>query len=223
MTGRATASIQNIGIASTNIPRECLMIRVKRKPKSFDVIDVLTDLFILRGLPAYISSDNGPEFVAEAVRDWISVVGAKTASDASIGQPSSRHIPSASGRTSPRSRQSGGSRLQSSSPGCAEHQPWRTCEAISSGLWFLLDIVVLPESNNSWMDHFNEGGSALTDLFLMRGVPVLHPLRQWPGVIAEAVRRWIMAVDAETANNEPVVPWENVYCESFNACFRDEI
>ena len=59
--------------------RECLMIRVKRKLNSFDVIDVLTDLFILRGPPAFIRSDNGPEFVAEAVRDWISAVGAKTA------------------------------------------------------------------------------------------------------------------------------------------------
>ena len=55
------------------------MIRVKRKLNSVDVIDVLTDLFILRGPPALIRSDNGPEFVAEAVRDWISAVGAKTA------------------------------------------------------------------------------------------------------------------------------------------------
>ena len=55
------------------------MIRVKRKLNSFDVIDVLTDLFILRGPPAFIRSDNGPEFVAKAVRDWISAVGAKTA------------------------------------------------------------------------------------------------------------------------------------------------
>ena len=59
--------------------RECLAIRVKRKLNSTDVIDVLTDLFILRGIPAYIRSDNGPEFIAEAVRNWIRAVGAKTA------------------------------------------------------------------------------------------------------------------------------------------------
>jgi len=59
--------------------RECLAIRVKRKLNSTDVIDVLTDLFILRGVPAYIRSDNGPEFVAQAVRNWINAVGAKTA------------------------------------------------------------------------------------------------------------------------------------------------
>ncbi|MDP6680655.1 MAG: IS3 family transposase [Pelagibacteraceae bacterium] len=59
--------------------RECLAIRVKRKLNSTDVIDTLTDLFILRGIPAYIRSDNGPEFVAQAVRDWIKAVGAKTA------------------------------------------------------------------------------------------------------------------------------------------------
>ena len=59
--------------------RESLAIRVRRKLSSADVIDVLTDLFILRGIPAYIRSDNGPEFVAEAVRGWIAAVGARTA------------------------------------------------------------------------------------------------------------------------------------------------
>ena len=59
--------------------RECLMIRVDRKLNSVDVIDVLTDMFILRGPPAFIRSDNGPEFVAEAVREWIAAVGARTA------------------------------------------------------------------------------------------------------------------------------------------------
>ena len=59
--------------------RECLAIRVKRKLNSTDVIDALTDLFILRGPPAFVRSDNGPEFVAQAVRDWIAAVGAKTA------------------------------------------------------------------------------------------------------------------------------------------------
>ena len=59
--------------------RECLTIWVKRKLNSTDVIDVLTDLFILRGIPAFIRSDNGSEFIAEAVRNWISAVGAKTA------------------------------------------------------------------------------------------------------------------------------------------------
>jgi hypothetical protein len=46
---------------------ECLAIRVARKLKAIDVIDVLSDLFILRGIPAHIRSDNGPEFV-KAVR-----------------------------------------------------------------------------------------------------------------------------------------------------------
>ena len=59
--------------------RECLTIRVARRLKAADVIDVLADLFIARGVPGYIRSDNGPEFVAMAVRAWISGVGAKTA------------------------------------------------------------------------------------------------------------------------------------------------
>jgi len=58
---------------------ECLAIRVQRQLKSVDVIDVLSDLFILRGVPGHIRSDNGAEFVAKAVQDWITAVGAKTA------------------------------------------------------------------------------------------------------------------------------------------------
>ena len=57
--------------------RGCLAMGVKRRLNSTDVLDVLTDLFIVRGVPAFIRSDNGPEFVAQAVRDWIEAVGAK--------------------------------------------------------------------------------------------------------------------------------------------------
>jgi transposase InsO family protein len=59
--------------------RECLAIRVDRKLKSTDVIDILSDLFILRGVPGHVRSDNGPEFIAKAVREWIAAVGARTA------------------------------------------------------------------------------------------------------------------------------------------------
>ena len=59
--------------------RETLMIRVDRKLNSTDVVDALTDLFILRRAPEYIRSDNGPEFIAQKVCDWIAAVGAKTA------------------------------------------------------------------------------------------------------------------------------------------------
>ena len=59
--------------------KEALMIRVNRKLNSVDVVDALTDLFILRGTPEFIRSDNGPEFIAEKVRSWIAAVGAKTA------------------------------------------------------------------------------------------------------------------------------------------------
>ena len=58
---------------------ECLAIRIDRKLRAIDVIDVLSDLFILRGVPEHIRSDNGPEFVAKAVQEWIGAVGAKTA------------------------------------------------------------------------------------------------------------------------------------------------
>ncbi len=50
-----------------------------RQLGSAEVIDVLTDLFIARGVPAHLRSDNGPEFVAKAVKGWIAGVGARTA------------------------------------------------------------------------------------------------------------------------------------------------
>ena len=59
--------------------RECLAIRADRKLNPQNVLDVLSDLFIIRGFPEYIRSDNGPEFVAKSVRNWITAVGAKTA------------------------------------------------------------------------------------------------------------------------------------------------
>jgi transposase InsO family protein len=59
--------------------RECLAIRIDRKLNSTDVIDALSDLFILRGVPGHVRSDNGPEFIAKAVREWIAAVGAKRA------------------------------------------------------------------------------------------------------------------------------------------------
>ena len=59
--------------------RESLAIRVARKLKATDVIEALCDLFVSRGVPAHIRSDNGPEFVAVALREWIAAVGAKTA------------------------------------------------------------------------------------------------------------------------------------------------
>jgi transposase InsO family protein len=66
-------------VARDEFSRECLAIKVDRKLNSTNVIDALTDLFIMRGSPAFIRSDNGPEFIAQAMRDWIAAVGAKTA------------------------------------------------------------------------------------------------------------------------------------------------
>ena len=58
--------------------RECLAIDVTRRMTSEDVLERLSDLFIHRGPPEYIRSDNGPEFTAHRVRDWLENVGVKT-------------------------------------------------------------------------------------------------------------------------------------------------
>ena len=58
--------------------RECLAMRVDRHISSQDVIDQLYELFLLRGVPEHIRSDNGPEFTAKRVRDWLAGLGVKT-------------------------------------------------------------------------------------------------------------------------------------------------
>jgi len=58
--------------------RECLAILVGRRLTSEDVIDQLFNLFILRGIPEHIRSDNGPEFTAKAIRKWLERLGVKT-------------------------------------------------------------------------------------------------------------------------------------------------
>ena len=51
--------------------RECLAIVVQRRIKSDDVLFCLTELFLKHGAPDYIRSDNGSEFTAQAVRQWL--------------------------------------------------------------------------------------------------------------------------------------------------------
>src|SRR5208337_635427 len=58
--------------------RECLAIDVARKLSADDVLERLTELFIMRGVPAYLRSDNGSEFTATAVREWLAKVGVST-------------------------------------------------------------------------------------------------------------------------------------------------
>jgi putative transposase len=58
--------------------RECLTITVARKITSHQVIEKLADLFIAKGIPEHIRSDNGPEFTAKAVRKWLERLGVVT-------------------------------------------------------------------------------------------------------------------------------------------------
>jgi len=51
--------------------RECLALEARRSFKSVDVIDVLRELLLIRGTPLHIRSDNGPEFIAHAIRSWL--------------------------------------------------------------------------------------------------------------------------------------------------------
>ncbi len=58
--------------------RECLSLRIGYSLKSDDVMDVLTDLFITRGIPDHIRSDNGAEFTSKAIQAWLPKLNVKT-------------------------------------------------------------------------------------------------------------------------------------------------
>jgi transposase InsO family protein len=58
--------------------RECLTIEVERSLTAQEVVGTLQYLFELRGAPEFLRSDNGPEFIAQAVRSWLSATGVGT-------------------------------------------------------------------------------------------------------------------------------------------------
>ena len=58
--------------------RECLALEVRRSFKSGDVIDVLKELFLIRGTPRHIRSDNGPEFIARQIGAWLGIAKVRT-------------------------------------------------------------------------------------------------------------------------------------------------
>ena len=56
----------------------CLALPVGRRLRSEDVLAPLAELFLARGPPAHIRSDNGPESIANAVQEWLVKLGVKT-------------------------------------------------------------------------------------------------------------------------------------------------
>lgn len=59
--------------------RRCLMIKVEHRLNSDDVIEALSDLFLINGTPDYIRSDNGSEFTAKILQNWLEKLKVKTA------------------------------------------------------------------------------------------------------------------------------------------------
>ena len=58
--------------------RQCMALKVARKIRAHDVLEVLADLFVRHGPPEYLRSDNGSEFTAKLVRRWLGRVGVET-------------------------------------------------------------------------------------------------------------------------------------------------
>jgi putative transposase len=58
--------------------RECLSIEVERSITAEDVVETLASLFRRRSEPSFIRSDNGPEFVAKAIKQWLEASGVET-------------------------------------------------------------------------------------------------------------------------------------------------
>ncbi|MCC6682949.1 MAG: transposase [Phycisphaeraceae bacterium] len=65
-------------IIEDEFTREGLALEVERSIKADDVLDVLRELFLARGVPRHIRSDNGPEFIAQAIRAYLNAAGVET-------------------------------------------------------------------------------------------------------------------------------------------------
>ena len=96
--------------------RLCLAIRVGRRCKAKDVVAVLEELASVYPAPAFIRSDNGPEFIAQALRDWCEA--SPTTSTAYIA-------PGSHGRTDSRNPLTAASGMSSSTPSCSPQLPRR--------------------------------------------------------------------------------------------------
>ena len=98
--------------------RECLLIRVRRKLASWNVLKAVLELFLRRSVPGFVRSDNPPEFVSRHVPCWIATVGAKTAyiepgspSERTVTSRASTHGSGTSCSTGRSSRHCGSSRI----------------------------------------------------------------------------------------------------------------
>ena len=102
--------------------RQCLKIHVGRKLKAKDVLDALAEAMAGRGVPAYIRSDNGPEFIAREAQDWLSEMGIATIYIEPGSPWQNGHVESSGARWTG----GGGDVLRRSATG-GEHQmdPWR--------------------------------------------------------------------------------------------------
>ena len=69
-------SSRKFGVAEHT--RECLAIRAEGKLKSINVLDILDDLFVRRGVPEHIRNENGSEFTDEVVRLWLETLEVKS-------------------------------------------------------------------------------------------------------------------------------------------------
>lgn len=58
--------------------RECLALEVARSMKAVDVVDLVSQVMAIRGVPAHLRSDNGPEFIATALRRFVQAAGSRT-------------------------------------------------------------------------------------------------------------------------------------------------
>ena len=58
--------------------RECIALEVGRKFIGDDLVELLSDLFVIRGVPSFIRSDNGPEFISKSVRSFLDFIEVRT-------------------------------------------------------------------------------------------------------------------------------------------------
>ena len=79
LAGSPVARLKESFVGGQNCIGSTLALYVARQIKALDVIDVLSDVMLERGIPRFIRSDNGPEFVAKILRNWLKSISPETA------------------------------------------------------------------------------------------------------------------------------------------------
>ena len=213
--------------------RQCLAIKVGRKTRAHDVLEVLTDLFARHGPPEHLRSDNGPEFTAKLVRRWLARLRGPDPlhrAGQSVGERLQRELQRQTERRVLERRDllhtARGNGTRRAVEAAVQYRPTPSCPRRTTPRPRDDKTIALVPQDAPTPGTTDGSGSNIgsgTATGGTSGPPEYLRSDNGPEFTAKLVRRWLGRVGVETLFIEPGSPWENGYNESFNGKLRDEL